>query len=199
MSVAVIILLIISGLAGVTLTVWGRVMPPETAATKRGFVAVGAVSAICIVVAGILNAATQDSLKRVIETMSENVQKLAEPANVRKNLSVYEILAAAASKLRDQDVEIQKLQSEVKGITHPNDAFYLNNVIVARTLGTTQQTDTDVIFQLIIAGQDGLDFDKEFQYQSLTLKCRPPGVYGGSGSFGVMEMRYPGVKCEIKR
>ena len=186
-------------MAQTVLTVWGRVMPPETVAAKRSFVAVGAVSVICIIAAGILNAVSQDSLKEAIQKMSENVQKLAGPANVQMNLSVDEILAAAASKLREQDTKIQTLQSEVKGITHPKDAFYLDNVIVARTMGSVQQTDTNIIFQMIVAGQNGLDFTKNFQYQNLTLKCEHPGIMSGVGSFGITDTRYPGVMCEIKR
>jgi hypothetical protein len=107
MSLAAIIFLIISGVAGVTLTVWGRVMPPETKRAKRGFVAVGGLSVLCIVAAGVLNAISQDRLKRTLEIVATNVQKLAAPANVRQDLTVDEILAAAASKLREQDAQIK--------------------------------------------------------------------------------------------
>jgi hypothetical protein len=199
MGLAAVILLIISGVTGVILTVWGRVMPPETRAAKRGFVALGGVSVACIILAGALNAVSQDNLNRAIRDMSQNVQKLAEPANVRKDLSVDDILAAAASKLREQDVEIKTLQSQVGGITHPPDALYMNNAMVARTLGSVRRTDANVVFQLVVAGQDGLDFSKEFQYQTLTLKCDPPGLIASNGSFGVMDTRYPDLKCDIKR
>ncbi len=199
MSLAAVILLIVSGVAGVSLTVWGRIMPPETPATKRGFVAVGGISVICIIAAGVLNVFSQDRLRDTIETMAGNIQKLAPPANVQKNLSIDEILAAAASKLRDQNAQIQKLQSEVKGIMQPADALYLNKTVAARTLGTAQRTDTTVTFQLVVAGQNGLDFAKEFQYQGLTLKCQPPGEVATLGSFGVTETRYPSLKCEIVR
>jgi hypothetical protein len=199
MSLAALLLLVVSGVAGMILTVWGRIMPPETPAAKRKFVALGALSVICIVAAGALNAVTQDSLKRTLETVSVNIQKLAEPANVRKDLSVDEILAAAASKLRDQDAQIQKLQSEVKEITHPTDALYQDNVIVARTLGGVQKTQTNIIFQLVVASQNGLDFNKDFEYQDLRLKCQTPSIVGSNGSFGVTDKRYPGLKCEITR
>jgi uncharacterized protein YoxC len=189
--------LIVSGIAGVALTVWGRLVPPDTPATRRGFVAVGGISVLCIIAAGVLNARTQDKLQRTIETVSVNVQKLAEPANVRKDLSVDDILAAAASKLREQDAQIKKLESEVKGITHPTDALYLDNTIIARTVGAVQQTDTNVIFALVVAGQNGLDFTKEYDYQGLKLKCQQPGTFGSMGSFGVMDTRYPRVNCEI--
>ena len=135
MSLAAVILLIVSGVAGVSLTVWGRIMPPETPATKRGFVAVGGISVICIIAAGVLNVFSQDRLRDTIETMAGNIQKLAPPANVQKNLSIDEILAAAASKLRDQNAQIQKLQSEVKGIMQPADALYLNKTVAAGRLG----------------------------------------------------------------
>ena len=103
-------------------------------------------SVICIIAAGILNAASQDSLKLTLEMLSQNVQKLAEPANVRKDLSVDDILAAAASKLREQDAQIKTLQSEVNTITHPPNAFYLNNSIVATALGAVQRTDKNSFF-----------------------------------------------------
>lgn len=199
MSLAAVILLIISSVAGVALTIWGRLKPLETPAAKRGFVALGGVSVVCIIAAGILNASTQDNLRQTLETVSSDIRKLAEPANVRKDLNVDQILAAAASKLRDQDAQIKKLQSEVTGITRPADALYLENEIVARTLGDVQKTDTNVIFQLVVAGQNGLDFGREFQYQNLRLKCQPPGTISNMGSFGVMDTRYPGLNCKIVR
>ncbi len=197
MGIAAVILLVISGVAGVVLTVWGRVMPPETSATRRGFVAVGGLSVICIVAAGILNAASQNSLKRTIEMVSANIQKLAAPANVRRDLSVDDILAAAASKLRQQDVQIQQLQSQIKDIKHPKDALYLGDKIVAKTLGTVRQVNSDIVFQLVVAAGNGLDFSQDFHYQNLTLKCRSSGITGSTGSFGVRDTRYPNLQCQI--
>ena len=109
----------------------------------------------------ILNAISQDHLKRTLETVASNVQKLAERANVSKDLSIDEILAAAASKIHDQGVQIQELQSDVKGIKRPTDGLYLDNTLVARTLGVVQETDAGVTFQLVVAGQSGLDFSRE--------------------------------------
>jgi hypothetical protein len=113
MAIASVILIIISSVAGVVLTVWGRVTPPETRAAKNAFVALGILSVLCIIAAGVLNGVSQNRLENTIETTATNVQKLAETVKVAKNLSVDQILAAAASKLRQQDQEIQQLQSDV--------------------------------------------------------------------------------------
>ena len=52
MGLIPVVLLIISGVTGVILTIWGRVSPPETTPAKRGFVAVGGVMVVCIVAGG---------------------------------------------------------------------------------------------------------------------------------------------------
>src|SRR5438552_18786948 len=93
MAISSVVLLIISGIAGVALTVWGRVMPPESRNAKRGFVVVCALSVVCIISAGVINAISQNKLSYTIETMAANVQKLAAPANVQKDSSVDQILS----------------------------------------------------------------------------------------------------------
>jgi hypothetical protein len=199
MAIASVILLIISGIAGVVLTVWGRVMPPESRGAKRGFVVVGGLSVICIVAAGIVNALSQTQLNQTISTMADDVRKLAAPAKVEQNASVDQILGAAAAKLIQQDEEIKKLTADVKGITKPADGLYLNGTMVGRALGEVQQTVDGVTFQLVVSGSDGLDFSQILEYQSLRLKCEAPGVIGQTGSFGVMDTRYPSLHCTIIR
>lgn len=113
MGIASVILVIASGVSGVLLTVWGRVMPPETSRAKRGFVTLGGFSVICIIAAGILNAISQNRLNGTIVAMASDVRKLAEPAKVDQNLSVEQILAAAASKLLEQQKTIDRLGADL--------------------------------------------------------------------------------------
>ena len=194
-----VILLAISGVAGVILTVWGRLIPPDTRYTKLGFVALGTVSVVCIIGAGIINSTSQSRLTRIIGTMAENVQKLSGPANIRSSANADQILSAAAEKLIQQDAEIQKLTSEMNAITKPADGFYENDVMVGRSVGSTQTKGNIMMFQLVVAGGNGLDFSRVFQYQDHSIKCEPPPVVGQSGSFGVMSTQYPNLRCTIER
>jgi hypothetical protein len=105
-------LLIVSGVAGVVLTVWGRVRPPDSQATKRGFVALGGLGVVCIVAAGILNSFSQDRLSGTIAKMATDVAKLAAPASVDPKLTPDQILSAAAAKLIEQQDRITKLEAQ---------------------------------------------------------------------------------------
>lgn len=110
-------------------------MPPESRRTKAGFVAVGAFSVLCIIGAGINNSISQNRLTQTISVMADNVQKLAAPANVQKNSSVDEILAAAAAKLLQQDRQIERLEKETGPITHPEDGLYIKDVLIGIAQG----------------------------------------------------------------
>lgn len=173
-------------------------MPPETRRTKFGFVAIGGLSVLCIIAAGIINSISQNRLNNSIETMGRNIKTLAAPANVSNNANVDQILAAAASKLMQQDKDIEHLKSNLNDITHPPDAFYLNDSIVARTAGNVRREGKYITFQLVISGSSGLDFKQTFRYQTFSLKCEPPPIVGQSGSFGVMDTRYPDVRCAVE-
>jgi hypothetical protein len=41
-------LLIVSGISSVALTIWGRIIPPDSGCTKSGFIGVGVLSVLCI-------------------------------------------------------------------------------------------------------------------------------------------------------
>lgn len=172
-------------------------MAPETKWARRGFVALGALSVICIIGAGLLNSISQSRLTTTINKMAANVRKLAEPANARRDASVDQILLAATSKLIQQDKEIQHLQRSVHSITHPANAIYLGNSIVAQAEGNVRKDGNTLTFQLIVARGTGLDFGQEFTFQKFKIKCARPGMVGQQGTFGVMVTRYPNTKCTI--
>jgi hypothetical protein len=96
----------------------------------------------------------------------------AEPANIRRDLSVVDNLAVAASRLLEQDAQIKTLQSEVNTITHPPNAFYVDTAIVATALGSVQRTDKTLRVQLWL------------RVKTVGFYYEPPGVIGSSGSFG---------------
>jgi hypothetical protein len=98
--------MIASGTASVVLTVWGRLMPPDTWQTRTGFVFVGIIAVGALITAATLNSRSQEQLITTITTMAENVGKLAAPANVDpKSATTDQILSAAAAKLLQQDGE----------------------------------------------------------------------------------------------
>lgn len=116
MSLA-IALMIVSGVAGVMLTVWGRIVPPKNPATRSSFVFVGAVGVLCIIAAGVLNSRSQESLNGTIKKMADDVGKLADLAQVNPNQSTDHILAAAASKLISQQGQINHLTADLERVT----------------------------------------------------------------------------------
>ena len=188
-----------SGLAGVSLTVWGRVMPPETTWAKRGFVALGILGAICIIFSAILNSNSQEELKGTITKMAGDVAKLATPAKVDPTLTPDQILGAAAAKLIEQNREIEKLKSDVKDLTYPANGFYDGDTMVAVAQGRAALSGDQVVFQLVVARDRGLDFSKVFRFQNKDLKCDKPGTFGQSGTFGVMTTQYPDLHCTVIR
>ena len=171
-------------------------MPPETASAKRGFVAAGIVSVLCIIGAGLLNAVSQDKLRTTIDSMAENVKKLAGPANVKSDADTDQVLAAAASKLIQQGTEIATLEAELNKIKNPP-RLYDGNTLVGLARGNIQEVGKTVTSQLIVDGQNGIDFSKELRYGTHRVSCRVPGSYGSVGSFGVTQMQYPGLQCDI--
>jgi hypothetical protein len=173
-------------------------MPPETARAKRGFVAVGGLSVICIIGAGLLNGVSQDRLRTTISAMADDVKKLAGPANIKNDATVDQVLAAAASKLIQQGNEIASLEAELDKIKNPP-GLYDGKTLVGLAQGNIQETSNTVVFQLLVAGPNEIDFSKHYRYDNHEVSCRLPGSYGSTGSFGVMRMQYPGVECNIVR
>lgn len=172
-------------------------MPPENKAAKRLFVAIGAVSVFCIVVAGILNSISESNLSRTIQSMARNVQALSRTANVGAGASVDQVLSDAATKLIHQDKQIKTLQLQLHGLVHPANALYVGRTIVAKTFGTVSKLNGSITFQLAIAGGSGLDFSQTMEYRGFVMRCSPPGIVGKLGSFGVMDTRYPDLHCSI--
>ena len=172
-------------------------MPPETKTAKRGFVALGSLSVVCIFVAGLLNLQSQNRLYNAIDGIADNVRRLAGPANVRESASVDQILAAAATKLNNQDVEIKNLQRSVTKIIKPPNGFYSGDTELAHSEGGFTGDGNTMLFRLVVAGPDGLDFNKTYRYQNLDLQCSKPPVFGQSGSFGVMQTSYPNLECHV--
>jgi hypothetical protein len=195
MAIASVILLIISGTAGVVLTVWGRVMPPEGRNAKRGFVAVGGLSVICIVVAGILNAVSQTELSQTISTMADDVRQLAAPAKVEQNATVDQILSAAAAKLMQQDKELVNAKNRLAALEHPprdDSGLYQGGKLVAHVLNAAVM-DSLVTFGTITDAAS-LDTTQPVEYKKLIL--RMTGAATASGGSGIID-RYGGVSCAV--
>ena len=198
-------LLIVSGVSSIALTVWGRLVPPDSPWTKRGFVAVGVLGAACVVVAGFLNSssqdrfiAAQDTLTGTINKMAENVAKLAGPASADPGLSPDQILAAAAAKLIQQDKEIARLKKDIDPIAHPTNGLYVGDSLVGLAQGESWQNKSEVVFQRVISGGSGLDFSQVFRYGNHELKCANPSVASQTGGMGVTDqMAYGQVRCEV--
>jgi hypothetical protein len=199
MAAISVILLIISGIAGVILTVWGRVVPPETKKAKVGFVVVGGISVACIISVGILNAISQNRLNSTIQNVAENVQKLAGPAKVTADhLSVDQILSAAAEKLIEQDKKLKTLNEDLQKRIQPANGIYIDDKLVGQSMGQVIRNGGHLTFQAIFAGGDGIDFSKPMEYQRLKLRCQPSWMSGSLGGLGVTtEWRYPNVECDI--
>ena len=67
--------------------------------------------------------------------------------------------------------------------------------MVGISQGSVAPCASSIMFQLIVAGADGLDFDQTFTCQDVRIKCERPGTFGQEGSFGVINTKYPNVQC----
>lgn len=172
-------------------------MRSDSLAHKMWHTVIGIVGIGALVIATFLASSTQRRYVDAFNRLADNVQRLAGPANAQKDSNVDQILAAAASKLMQQDAEIQQLKSSVNAINHPADGLYLGNAMVGKSLGAVEVSDGYITFQLVIADGNGLNFAQIFRYQDKNLKCQMPAMVGQMGSFGVMQTRYPNLRCAI--
>jgi hypothetical protein len=158
------------------------------------------VSAV-IFVAALLEGAREHKDARVAQEQQQSIQKGLDKIQSALNAGVAtpdQTLAAAAAKLIDQGKEIKSLQDKVSGITHPANGLYLGDTIVAQIAGQAIRSGNEFIFQLLVSGDKEFDFNRPYAFQDMTIRCTPPGVFGGAGSFGVMSYRYPNVHCTIQ-
>jgi hypothetical protein len=195
---ASIILLIISGTAGVVLTVWGRVMPPDTPRAKKGFVAVGAVSVFCIISAGIINAVSQNKLENTLATVVSKIQNLAEVADVQKDTSTDRILSAAASKLQEQNKELEDARLRIAALERPHldpSKLYQNKIPVADVGTISSQSGSAINFDKITTiGQ--MDINQTFEFRDWRLRC--VGQRDGGVGFGAsVHWDWYNVSCGI--
>jgi hypothetical protein len=188
---------LIAGLCFAALTLGRPFMRSDSATHRLWHTAIGVVGMITLVVATVLSASTQQRYINAFNNLADSVHKLATPASVKESANVDQILAAAASKLTQQDKEIQGLKTSMAAITHPRDGIYIRDTMVARAQGNIQRDGDTLVFQLIIAGPQGLDFNTPLDFQTFKIKCSQPDQWGQSGSYGVLVSRYPNTKCLI--
>lgn len=158
---------------------------------------IGFIGIAAIVCSGFLTASTQRAYSDAFNKLSSSVQVLADAAQTDRSLSVDQVLGAAAAKLIQQDKEIGQLNRDMHGVTHPLNGLYIRDMMVAAAEGNATLSGNLITFQLVVTGQDGLDFDQTYRFQDADLKCQKPGTYGQVGTFGVMRMQYPGMVCTI--
>ena len=188
---------LIGGLCFATLTVWKPFMRSDSRGHRLWHTVIGIAGMAALVVATVLNSSMQTQYADALNRLATSVQKLAGPAKAEANSTVDQILAAAASKLIQQDKEIRRLNDNVNAIQHPADGLYFGDAMVGRVMGNISKNGNHIVFQLVVAGSVGLDFSRTLTFQNLSIKCKRPSLIGESGSFGVMQMRYPNVHCEI--
>ena len=161
------------------------------------------VSLIALCILGIIGSwfqgAREHSDARIAEEKQEHIASSVD--DMRKSLALgsatpEQVLAAAASKLIQQDTEIATLQADLDKIKNPP-GLYDGKTLVGLARGNIKEMGRTVTFQLIVGGENGIDFSKELRYGNHRVSCRVPGPYGSIGSFGVSQMQYPDVQCDI--
>lgn len=130
-------------------------------------------------------------------TISDGLDKLQKSLSLN-NPTPDEILAAAASKLQQQNHEIDDARLRIAALEHPPhdpSMLYQGGMPIASTGVVTTNNQKQISFNIITSSRE-VDFTKTFEFQYWRVKCA--GTPDGMMTYGAMRsINYVNVICEV--